>query len=75
MRNTQRNGGGPARALQAEEWFLRQRGFKRVTLSITKNLKAEMDKFPNVNWSAVARAAFAQTLFELTGEGTGCRDV
>ncbi len=32
--------------------------FHRYTLSITKDLKARMDRCPEVNWSAIARRAF-----------------
>lgn len=36
-----------------------------MTLSIPKELKAEMDDFPEINWSEVARQAFTQKLRDL----------
>lgn len=33
-----------------------------ITLSVPDNLKSEMDKTDFINWSAVARRAFAETL-------------
>jgi hypothetical protein len=33
-----------------------------ITLSINEELKKEMEKFPEFNWSAVARSAIAQRI-------------
>ena len=36
-----------------------------ITLAVPSDLKKEMAKFPVINWSEVARQAFAQRLKEL----------
>ncbi|HMF32858.1 MAG TPA: hypothetical protein VKK79_15650 [Candidatus Lokiarchaeia archaeon] len=36
-----------------------------ITLSISKELKSEMEEFPEINWSEVARAAFRQKIADL----------
>jgi Arc/MetJ-type ribon-helix-helix transcriptional regulator len=36
-----------------------------ITLSLPDKLKAEMDKTDFINWSSVARKAFAETLCDL----------
>ena len=36
-----------------------------MTLAVPKDLKQEMDEFPVINWSQVAREAFADKLAEL----------
>jgi len=36
-----------------------------VTLSIPNELKTKMDNFAEINWSAVARAAFADKVSDL----------
>lgn len=33
-----------------------------VTLSVAEDIKQEMDQFPEINWSAVAREAIQQRL-------------
>ncbi len=37
-----------------------------ITLSIPDELKEEMNKFPEINWSEVARASIKQKLADLT---------
>ena len=37
-----------------------------ITLSIPEELKKEMDKFPEINWSAVARETIKKRIFLLT---------
>ena len=37
-----------------------------ITLSIPPELKAEMDKFPEINWSEVARNSIKQKIVELS---------
>lgn len=45
-----------------------------ITLAVSEELKNEMDRFPEINWSAVARAAIERKIVllkkfrELTGE-------
>jgi hypothetical protein len=47
-----------------------------ITLSVSEDLKKEMDKFPEMNWSEIARAAIKQrvlmleTLKEFTKDST-----
>ncbi|HEY0089003.1 MAG TPA: hypothetical protein VGB37_09170 [Candidatus Lokiarchaeia archaeon] len=36
-----------------------------ITLSIPPELKAEMEKFPEINWSEVARNSIKQKIVEL----------
>lgn len=36
-----------------------------ITLSVPSNMKCEMDKFPELNWSAVARDAIKKKLIML----------
>ncbi len=36
-----------------------------VTLSVAEDIKQEMDQFPEINWSAVAREAIQQRLVML----------
>ncbi len=36
-----------------------------VTLAVPKELKKKMDSFAEINWSAVARQAFAQKISDL----------
>ncbi|NVM31438.1 MAG: hypothetical protein HWN65_21545 [Candidatus Helarchaeota archaeon] len=36
-----------------------------ITLSIPEKLKKEMNKFPEINWSEVARASIKQKLADL----------
>ncbi len=36
-----------------------------ITLSIPEELKEEMNKFPEINWSEVARASIKQKLADL----------
>ncbi|MFQ5976410.1 MAG: hypothetical protein ACE5J5_08880 [Candidatus Hydrothermarchaeales archaeon] len=36
-----------------------------ITLSIPKELKVEMDMFPEINWSEVARTAIRQKIADL----------
>lgn len=36
-----------------------------VTLSVAEDIKQEMDQFPEINWSAVAREAIQQRLIML----------
>lgn len=36
-----------------------------VTLSVAEDIKQEMDQFPEINWSAVAREAIRQRLVML----------
>ncbi len=36
-----------------------------ITLSVPKELKQEMDHFPEINWSAVARAAIKRKVLML----------
>jgi hypothetical protein len=36
-----------------------------LTLSIPQNIRGEMEKFPEMNWSEVARAAIMQRLMML----------
>ena len=36
-----------------------------ITLSIPENLKKEMEKFPEINWSEVARTSIKQKLANL----------
>ncbi|MFH0955550.1 MAG: hypothetical protein V1777_05585 [Candidatus Micrarchaeota archaeon] len=36
-----------------------------MTLAVPKDLKNEMDRFPVINWSEVARQAFAEKIHEL----------
>lgn len=36
-----------------------------MTLAVPPDLKKEMDKFPVINWSEVARQAFAEKVGEL----------
>lgn len=36
-----------------------------VTLSVPKEMKKEMDKFKEINWSEVARQAFMQKLRDM----------
>lgn len=36
-----------------------------ITFSIPKDLKTEMDEFPEMNWSEVARAAIRQKIADL----------
>jgi hypothetical protein len=36
-----------------------------ITLSVPENIKNEMDKFPELNWSAVAREAIKRKLMML----------
>ena len=36
-----------------------------ITLSVSQKLKEEMEKFPEINWSEVARAAFRQKIADL----------
>lgn len=36
-----------------------------MTLSVNDELKQDMDGFPEINWSAVARAAFAKQVAQL----------
>ncbi len=36
-----------------------------VTLAVPKDLKQDMDEFPVINWSEVAREAFREKLGEL----------
>ncbi|MBI3588218.1 hypothetical protein HY995_03775 [Candidatus Micrarchaeota archaeon] len=36
-----------------------------VTLAVPIGMKKEMDEFPVINWSEVARQAFAETIKEL----------
>ncbi len=36
-----------------------------ITLSVPEELKIEMDKFPEMNWSEIARAAIKQRLLML----------
>jgi hypothetical protein len=36
-----------------------------MTLSVNDELKQDMDLFPQINWSAVARAAFAKQVAQL----------
>lgn len=36
-----------------------------ITISIPENLKDEMEKFPEINWSQVARSAITQKLADL----------
>lgn len=37
-----------------------------ITLSIPPELKAEMEKFPEINWSEVARNSIKQKIVELS---------
>ena len=37
-----------------------------ITLSIPLELKAEMEKFPEINWSEVARNSIKQKIVELS---------
>ena len=37
-----------------------------ITLSVSKKLKDRMEKFPEINWSEVARTAFRQKIADLT---------
>ncbi len=36
-----------------------------VTLSVPEDIKKEMEKFPEINWSAIARAAIQRRLLLL----------
>lgn len=36
-----------------------------ITLSVPENLKLEMDNFPDINWSAVAREAIMKKIMML----------
>ena len=36
-----------------------------ITLSVPEDLKKEMEKFPEMNWSAIARVAIKQRLIML----------
>ena len=36
-----------------------------ITLSVPEMIKKEMDKFPEINWSAIAREAIKQRLLML----------
>jgi len=36
-----------------------------ITLSVSQKLKKEMERFPEINWSEVARAAFRQKIADL----------
>ena len=36
-----------------------------ITLSVPKELKTEMDEFPEMNWSEVARSAIRQKIADL----------
>lgn len=36
-----------------------------LTLAVPKEMKSEMDEFPEINWSEVARQAIAQKLRDL----------
>ncbi|HIH42662.1 TPA: hypothetical protein HA246_03390 [Candidatus Woesearchaeota archaeon] len=36
-----------------------------ITLSVTEDLKHEMDSFPDINWSAVAREAIKKKVLML----------
>lgn len=36
-----------------------------ITLAVPENMKADMDKFPELNWSAVARDAIKRKLVML----------
>jgi len=36
-----------------------------VTLSVPNNIKKEMDRFPEMNWSEVARQAFKEKIVKL----------
>ena len=36
-----------------------------ITLSVPEDLKKEMEKFPEINWSAISRAAIKQRLIML----------
>lgn len=36
-----------------------------ITLAVPEDMKKEMDKFPEINWSEIARAAIRQRLMML----------
>jgi len=36
-----------------------------ITLSLTKKMKEEMEKFPEINWSEVARSSIKKKLAQL----------
>ena len=36
-----------------------------ITLSIPQGLKKEMEKFPEINWSEIARSSIKQKIIEL----------
>ncbi len=36
-----------------------------ITLSVSEDIKSEMDSFPEINWSAVARKAIQQRILML----------
>ncbi len=38
----------------------------KVTLSVSKDIKEKLDKFPNVNWPEVLRAGIKDKLEKLT---------
>lgn len=40
-------------------------GVVNLTLAVPKEMKSEMDEFPEINWSEVARQAIAQKLRDL----------
>ncbi len=37
-----------------------------ITLSVSEEIKNKMEQFPEMNWSAVAREAFAKKLLQLS---------
>jgi len=49
--------------------------FARMTLSLTRDIREGMRRYPNVNWSAVARRAFSEELLRLSLNDTPRRSV
>ena len=49
-----------------EKKKIRKRRMANITLSIPPELKKEMEKFPEINWSEVARSSIKQKIIELS---------